>query len=465
MPCQNRVAFVTVGLAAAAVGASVGVPKAQEAVPPNPSLTFSVGERLELSDNPEDEVDPEEGGAYLRTDLGLLYLSQTRVSSLSLGIDTTVDVGRFGDDQGTDSRLETLGADIAYSRESARSDLSLGTTFRRSRLDDTVIFDDILDDDFEPEDLVTAGGFRERTAANLDVTLGKDTPLGAEIGLFYTDTDYEDAGDADPRRSYGGEAALRTTVSPVLDLGVVARLDYDERDDEENFENEDRTLALTASYAASEILSLSGEIGRTRSETTRTVGDDRVTETNSGPTFAASAAFARPSGTVGVSFQSSLDEGNRRNEISAARALEYSLGTLAVSVGLSENDGDVSPIFGLDYSRETRRGALSVAFDRSVSTEADTDRTRSRLEAAYRREITAVSSWNVSVDYAEIEETSGDGDDTSRLGATLSYRYDLTREWEFATGYRYALVDSGQADERQSNTIFFGISRDFTVQP
>ena len=471
MPGRNRATFLTAGLAAVTVGASVGASRAQEAATPTPSLILSFGERLEFSDNPDLVADPEEGGAYFRTDLGLSYLSETEVSSLSMGVDAAGDVGRFGDGQGTDSRLETLASDLAYTWEGARTDLGFGAAYRRSRLDDTEVFDVLLADEFESEDLITSGGYRETTSATFDLALGRDMPLGFQLGLDYLDIGYEDAFDATPRRYYGSEAALQLAVSPVLDLGVVGRVDYEEQDDEEDYENEDRTVALTASYAASPVLALSGELGVTRSETTRTLGGDRTTTTNEGATIGASATLARPDGTIGLAIQSGLDEDSRRNTIQASRFLEYPLGDLSVAVGASQREGgDVAPIAALSYSRDTPRGGVTVSYDRSVSTDEDEDRIRSRLALAYERQINNVASWRASVDYASVESDSGgDGDleddNASRLGATLAYQREITQDWGFTTGYRYVQSDSDDEGKSSSNTIFFGVSRDFTILP
>jgi hypothetical protein len=470
MPGRNRATFLTAGLAAATVGASVGMPRAQEAEAPTPSLIFSIGERLEVSDNPDGVEDPEEAGVYLRTDAGLAYLSETQVSTLSFGLDAGVESGQFGDGQGFDNRLDTLGSALSYTWTSTRAELTFGAAYRRVRLDDDdALFDVLLDDEFEDEDLIPSGGYRETRSASLGLTLGRDMPLGFALGLDYLDIDYEDAPDSEPRRSYGGEAAVRFTVSPVLDLGVVARADREERDDEEDYENEERTLALTASYAASPILSLSGEIGKTRSETMRTtIGGTRFTETTEGVTVGASAELARPNGTIGVAVESGLDENSRRNVVQVFRTLEYPLGELAFSLGASQQEGgDVSPVGSLNYSRETARGAFTVAYDQSISTDDDSDRIRSRLALAYEQQINNVSSWRASVDYASVEFSSGavEDDETSRIGASLAYRRDITQDWVMTAGYRHDLTDDGDADERRSNTVFLGVSRDFVILP
>lgn len=466
MPGRNRATLLTAGLAAATVGASAGAPEAQDAEPPNPSLILSIGERLEFSDNPDGVADPEEGGVYLRSDAGLAYRSETRVSTLSFGLDAGVEAGRFGDGQGTDSRLQTLGSGLAYTREGARTELSFGTAYRKERLDDTVLFDVLLDEEFEDEDLVATGGYRETTSAAFDLTFGRDLPVGFAVGLDYLDIDYEDTPGSDPRRSYGGEAALRFTVSPVLDLGVVARGDREERDDEEDYENEERTLALTAGYAATSALTLSGEIGVSRSETTRTIAGNSFTETSEGAVVGAAAELARPNGSIGVAVQSGLDENSRRNSVEVFRTLEYPLGELAFSLGASQREGgDVSPVVSLDYSRETSRGNFTVAYDRSVSTDEDNDRVRARLALAYEQQISEGSSWRASVDYASVDFSGGDEDETSRLSASLAYQRDITRDWALTAGYRHVLTEDGDSGERQSNTVFFGVSRDFVILP
>lgn len=466
MPGRNRATFLTAGLAAASVGASVGMPRAQEAAVPNPSLVFSIGEQFEISDNPDLKEDPEEAGAYLRTDAGLTYLAETQVSSLSFGLDAGIESGRFGDGQGFDNRVETVGSDLSYALTGARTELAFDANYRRARLDDDTLFDVLLEDEFEDEDLITSGGYRETRSASLGLTLGRDTPLGFTLGLDYLDIDYDDAPNADPRRSYGGEVAARLTVSPVLDLGVVAEVDREERDDEEDYESEDRSLALTANYAVSPVLSFSGEIGTTRSETAETIGGTRFTETEDGVLVGLAAELARPNGTIGVAVQSGLDEGSRRNVVQVSRTLDYPLGELAVSVGASQREGDnASPIVGLDYSRETPRGALTVAYDRSITTDDDSDRTRSRLALAYEQQINNVSSWRASVDYASVEFSAGDEDETSRLSASLAYQRDITQDWEMTAGYRHVLADDNDEDERQSNTVFFGVSRDFVILP
>ena len=467
MPGRRRAAPLLIsGLAVAAFGAPIGMSRAQQAEPPNPVLTFSIGERLEISDNPDNVADPEEGGAYLRSDLGVAYLSETRSSSFFWDLDTSIDAGRFGDGQGSDSRLQTLGSSLVYSRESVSSTLEFGASYRRARLDDTLLFDVLLADEFENEDLVSSGGYRETTGASLDLSLGRETPIGVDLSLSYIDIGYEDTISADPRYRLNFATSVNLKVSPVLELGVVARADRDERDSLEEYESDSRTLALSAIYAASSTMAVSGEIGMTRTETSRTLNGSRRTNAVEGATGAISVDLARPNGTLGVAFRSSLDEEKRRNVIRASRALDLPLGKLAVSAGVSlQEEGDIAPVLAVDYTRETPRGGLTLAYDRSVSTDEDTDRVRSRLGLAYYRQINSVSSWRASVDYASVEVISGRSNRTSRLGTSLSFQRDLTQDWNLTAGYRYVQADGGEEDERQTNTVFFGISRDFTILP
>ena len=56
----------------------------------------------------------------------------------------------------------------------------------------------------------------------------------------------------------------------------------------------------------------------------------------------------------------------------------------------------------------------------------------------------------------------------------MTTRPDLARRWPisgdnaaigFTTGYRYVQSDSDDEGKSSSNTIFFGVSRDFTILP
>jgi len=59
----------------------------------------------------------------------------------------------------------------------------------------------------------------------------------------------------------------------------------------------------------------------------------------------------------------------------------------------------------------------------------------------------------------------GVDEDTSRFDFDLSYNREVTRDWDMVVGYTHSRSTSDTATDRDSNTIFLRLQRDFEFRP
>lgn len=80
-------------------------------------------------------------------------------------------------------------------------------------------------------------------------------------------------------------------------------------------------------------------------------------------------------------------------------------------------------------------------------------------------QITDVSSWSIGANLADTRATDA-GIETreKRFGVQMSYRRELTRDWDMVAQYQHAIITSTDEDERRSNTISLGLERVFDTR-
>jgi hypothetical protein len=444
---------------------SLEAPEIQDAPDPGLRLTVDVSAGFSFDTN-EDLTDPSEGDST-RTNLGATFglASETEVSRLALSVLTEL---RYDTNPGPDDGLEfriPLGT-LGYEREGFDSFANLNGRYFYDNVDDDVLI--FLDEDLNPVDLIVDGGDLRRWTFDGRVGFGAAAPIGAEAGFFYDNRDYIDTTDPDlyDRSEYGVDGVLSFQLLPTLRGRFTAAYSNLDEDDLAQTVTDTTDLGFGATYEINAATVLSGDIAYSTIEETFF---DTITETTEGWIFDFSLQREVTNGTIGGGLTRTLSEAVGRTQLTFDRAMELPAGQLGYTLGVSVADdgGETRFVGDLTYSQELPRGGFSVTASQDTATNDDEEDTLvTRLAVLYDHEINSVSSIGVNFGLGRSENIGGGASDADvRANAGISYRRELTRDWEWVLGYerQYSVEDGG--DAATGDKVYTMIDRSFSIRP
>lgn len=425
------------------------------------NLTGRFGQSLEFSDNPDFTDDFSGTALRSRTDLSFGLESETAAQRIGLNLGAA---WRYtlstSDDQPTREGLTDPFIALEYERNSATSALSFGASYRESDVGDLSL---VLDPD--TLDLIVDDGTVERTTLSFGLDTGIGAPFGLSIDAFYARRNYFETTDPDLKDNefFEFSGVARFQVTPTTSASLIAR--YSDDNDIGGSDYQRKTTRL--GFGVDHEFSPSQRIGFDVTSDVIDTTEGGTTTSEEGYSFAVNYGQDLPNGGFSITASSELENIGARNTISFSRNLDLPDGSLLFRAGVTNNDtSDLNPILGIDYSRQFRDGELNARVEQRIDqSRTSDDEFRNRLiEIGYNKEINSVSGWQTSLGYAEAEDLS-DGSLDRQTNFGISYRRDLTREWDIVGGYRYRGLDSTDEANRDSNTVFLTIERDFATRP
>jgi len=461
---QSRT-ITAVSTAALLAAASYSVSYAQQAEEEaGLRLTVDVGTGVSVTENAGLD-DPSEGTTTSSTtslDFGLI--SETRSSRLIASVSTGL---RFRDEPESDDEAEFIAPDsfVTYTREGANSAFALNVRFRDEELDERVLT--FLDEDLRPVDFLVDGGNLQQLSASAQLSLGIEGPLGFTGNVFYNTRDYSDTIDPElyDRTTFGASAVTSLRFSDVLTGSITASASEFDAEDAAETERTTTSLGVGLAYDISPRTTVSGNVSYDQIETTEF---GVFTETTDGLGFAVSAVTELANGTVGGSLQRTINTAGERTAISFDRAMELPTGSLSYGLGYTfSDDGEDRLTAQLALGRDLPRGSLSASLSQQAATNDEDEQVLfTRAAVTYTQDINNVSGFTVDFGLGRTEEIgSGGGDETTRANLGVTYRRELTSEWDWALGYRTQYLRENAGDGRNSNTIFTRIDRSFSIRP
>lgn len=423
-------------------------------------LTLDFGQYLRASDNYNFVANPSGDTFLARTDLAFGLSSKTNAQSFDLSFGGAFEAGDFPDSGGSDSDFVDEFLRFSYTREAASSRFYANGRFNHF---DLTTLD--IDDDFDGTDLIVDVGTRDTYRFGTGIETGIGGPFGVKLDASYNKRDFSDTTDPDlfDRETTKLDGVARFQVSPVTELRVLAGLsEYDA----ENAASTERTrtyFGVGASFDVSPALRFSTNLRQNRIETT----ESGVTTTTDGLSADLGVTMDRPNGTIFSNLSTSYNTTGRRDSFSLGRSVELPRGALSYSLGVTDSDSsDPNLTATVSYEQELPRGGFNLSLTRAgVSDNDDNEALRTRLSMGYQQSINASSSWDARLSYADYDVLSGTGTDTRRTSLSLSYRQELTREWDLRVGYEYAHSLREAQPTRKSNTVFVGLERSFSFFP
>jgi hypothetical protein len=430
---------------------------------------FSVDLSAGASVDSNEDLDDPSRGTTTRTNLGATFgfLDETEVSRLAVSVFSRAEWSATPDDteDGFDFRLPS--GSLTYVREGPDSRLDLTGRYFYDRVDDDVLV--FLDENLNPVDLVVDGGDLRRLSLDGSLSTGISAPIGFDVSGFFDNRDYIGTTDPDlfDRTSLGGDAALRFTLTEVMTGRLTAsysRLDEDDIGDPLTVRV---AYGAGLSYQIDQVTIFSGDLAYTTIE--ETIFDTTTTE-NEGWAYDLGVTRELSDGQIGASLAQIINEASTRTQVSFNRTRTLPDGNLSFSLGYSfaeDDDAENRFVGGVDYRRDLPTGTITAAFSQEAIADDDGEDTLvTRLALNYGQEINSVSGFGVNFGLGRSQDIGGgDEDSTTRANLGVTYRRELTRDWNWVLGYeaRYRREDGG--DAATGNRVFTLIDRNFTFRP
>jgi hypothetical protein len=392
--------------------------------PAGPRLTFSFDSQITASDNPGFDLNPAEGGIWATGNLEFGISDETPLSSFELNADFALRAGLAGDvEDGVD--LPKRGLRLGYSRDGLDSAFEVKARLTESKIDFLRPLADFTDENGDivlPDDLdeLIGSGWRRQLGFDTTLTLGRNAPFGAVLGVGASELSYRDASNPaldDSRRAYA-DVGLRFDLSAVTRLDVGLRYSIYEDSDQQ-----DETWTLRSNLT-----------------------------------------FDRPDGNLRFGLTATETEDGTRISADVGRLIERPWGSIDARLGvIGTGDGGTTLGGGLKLNYDLPDARLTARLDRSLASGKDNDETlRTALALGYRKAINQRSALSLDIGYVEIDNrVTGLGTDLASL--SLGYGYELTRDWTLNLGYAYRVRDEEGIGRTQENAVTLTLRRGFEI--
>ncbi len=354
----------------------------------------------------------------------------------------------------------------SYAIFNRETELSFDFEYRQADLDD-----DVIEGEFDADDLVQDGGTRERVEARLGFVTGRFAPFGTDTRLRYQQTTFSPAANDDDERLYSLNSTLFFRFNPQVTLRATGFLSRTDDEDVDETEQTVMRYGLGADLSIDRAWTATLDVSFTErtTEINGALPGSRIAETVDG--LGASAVVTRDmrNGTYTFSARRVVDDTGFQDTLRVRRALALANGgDLDASIGVTSFEGaDPIAIYSLSYNNEILRGLqFNVGFDRSGGVSDDDENIiRTQLTAGLRRDLTPRSSLSFDTTLLQVQDFSLMGTDTAQVDFVLAYRHALTEDWNLAARLSRGITfeDGDRID--QEDVVSLGLERRFSFRP
>ncbi len=470
------------------------------------TLQLTLGQTLEYSDNIDLVAEPEDNTLRSSTRLGLSYRDITRTQRLEFSAAGTLELDSSEDTD--DSDVADPFARFVYALEGRNTRFRFAADYRRTDLEDTFLPLSFLAPGVTlPDELVDEvarieGGLRTDRSYRLGFETGLQSLVGFRLDLSsqerrYNEVELFELDDTDQRRA---EVETTFRIDPTVTARVFANTRRFRADNEEQSRRDDTSYGVGATFDITPARRLDIELGRQEIERER---DGPLREV-SGGFYRADLSQALRNGEITLNFSSQPTLNGRDTVLRTTRDMTLPRGsTFSYGIGLSDlGDFDTEALFSLAYVKPLKRGRFGIELNQRSDANENTDDAviLTNLTASYalalspnlnfslraglndvdarsatgedRRgvnlrsdlvgQINAISSWSIGATLSDTEVVDQAGtENLRRYGVQMTYRRELTRDWDLVARYQHSSVRETDELDRESNTISLGIERTF----
>ena len=450
---------------AAALGAPGRVADAQEDTS-GLTVTGTVEAFAETDDNRGLDESSPGSETTIGTRLSFDVRSETPSSLLALSFGATLqEEERAGPTQARSGFLDPF-VSLDFSAQSASSRLTVGADYQVRDLEDE-LFDD--PETFIEEDLIISGGELETIRLSTELMLGVGGPVEGSLAYSLDERSYSDTDDPDlsDRRTDSLRLTGSFSLSQTATLRGFAALSKFEEDNAEQTERTTRSAGFGLNYAIDPLWTLDAELSFDTIEETELVNGLPTETDNDGLGFSATLERELPNGALTLAASREIGTTDTRTDLTLGRTFDLPSGQFALTAGVSgSEDGDETLIGSLDYQREFPTGVLTASFQRRTTFDDDDEqRVQSFLAVAYSQDLTPVAGLRFGLNMTRTDSLGGEGDESTRANAEVTYVHELAEDWDFEIGYRARYREDADGDSATSNAIVTSIARRFSLRP
>lgn len=417
---------------------------------------------IDVNDN--SELDEESPGTdtTLYTALGIDIRSDTPTDRLRLSFGGDLqyeDLATANEDNGfVDPYVRFF-----YNSQGVDSELDFRARYTENDIVDSFFVD--TDGDLIEDTILANQGTVERIDLDATYSFGIDAPFGMDLTIGHNERNYSDVLDPGlyDRSLDRVGAVARFRINPALTAELIARMTWYDAEDEDQTERETTDLGFGIDYEIRPDLVLNARLANTDIEETTVDG----VEDNNGLTAEISLDRELNNGTFGLFLNRYQYTETARSELGFIRAMDLAYGSLAYSLGVSWSDtGDTVLIGSLDYINELPTGAFTASLSQTATTNVDDDEVeRTILGIGYSHDINSVSGLDFGVDVAHVQDIGvGNTNDSTRVDYGVTYRHQLTQDWDWRLGYEGRYRRDTDGFSANSNAIFTSIGRSFSIR-
>lgn len=422
---------------------------------------FSLSETLRYNDNPEFEVGGSDSTFVSRTNLSYSLSARTQAQTLNFSASGSLE---FGDDT-SDRTFVSPRVSLGYTRENRGTALNANLRVQVEELDEFSVFstDDLaFADPIVADEVIISDGQRIRSNASVGFETGRDGPFGLTGTLSLSERDFRNIG-ASTAQSDRSEVSLllgsRFDINPRLQTSLTVSASESDTDDADQTNRERESISVGAEVVLRSDLTASASLSQNWNTTTTTTSE---TSTD-GLGLSLDLDYARPNGSIGAGFDTSVNTDGRRNSLVLTRTLNLQNATFSAAVGATEFEtGQVRPLVNLSYEQPLPSGGLTVRLNQASGiNSSDQSILNTGFSANYSHSINNLSSVSAGFDFARTDVIEDSGQNTERSSFTVSYNYALTKDWSLSSGVSRNIGSDGDEPDRTANSLFLTIGRSF----
>lgn len=425
-----------------------------------PGLQFDLRVTLGLEDvvrkGTTDEGDQGDDGLSALSNLEFGLSSDTRSQSFNVSGSTDLRYNLDNAD-GLDTDNDTLR--LNYETFSRNVRLSFNSFYRNTDIDDTILEQADIDDSF----LIIDRGRVETIRFNTALRLGAEGgPLTTLFTYSLTNTEFSDNDQTD-RQVTEASVVTDMRVSTLLRLSAgLSRFELEE-DGPDGTQRETTTVSLTSFFTIDRVTEGSAALSFRDIDT-----NDASASGDGGLGLRLGLAYTRPNGVISADYSATQTVEGIRQQLFLGRNVITPRGSASIRIGASKTEGfDLEPLINATLNYALRMGSqLSATISQQVITDTNNEETvQSRASVRYQQAVTPRGQIEGQLSFIDRNVLGGDGEDERSAQISLSYNYDLDRNWDLVSRLRYERTDNEISEDTERQSIFVGLERRFSFRP
>lgn len=431
------------------------------------SVTGTIRSTVEIDDNSALVVNSPGTDLSFGTAIDLLATLETPRSLLTFGIGGTFqaeDLAAGREENG----FQNPSAVLEYRLEGPDSLLSVSADYSKDDVADSFSAD--TDADLIPDLFLSSVGEVERYGVAVELSYGIEAPFGVDVALSRRERNYSNTVSPSLFDTTTDRARLTARFRPTetVTTRVFVEEERYEADDSVSTDRTTRTIGAGLDYEINPVLTFSGELGFVDVDERTIVLGTPVVVTSEDYSIDASLTQELPNGTIALLIARDIGTNIARTELGVEREMELPTGALSFGLGVSDGDpGDTIVTGFVDYVHEFPSAVLALSASRTAQIASDNDQSQtSRLGVIYNRELTRTSGVVLELDYVDTQDIGlGGATEGSRTDLSVTYRQELTEDWDWTVGYRGRRTEDSAGATATSNALVFSVGRSFSLRP